>query len=425
MFVNYAAHAGVVASNASTSPNIITPTLTWDFNDVLVMDFNPPGVENINDRPRINIWRDVNGEPDFNYLKYISGGKDVLSPAPTGEIVQIWGDRRTGSITFPTTSIGENITAGIDLFTHPFATPVNITPPLNEWTVDSTSVSGEIKYQYIFKTGEKYPEVNIELDYDPSCLPINIPTCGSEDFIAYSGTGIGGCPIFGCVDSALFIGYESGSLYNNETWINGANSGGFGSWTFYSGGGSFRTISGSTQNGRSGIGSEAFYMVGNSGNIGIGHTGTFIFTNNFSSGQSISVDVNYSWFKGGRYVSFITGLNPEQYLYRVVHSNSDALTAQRVINASWSPISTEIVANAYNKAYTYELINYGNAIEFNVLEYNTNNIIYTNTLIGEGINFNMIKGLSFYANLDAVPAADWYNYGMFFNNIKYRSGISF
>lgn len=426
MFGNYAAQAGVIASNAATSPNIITSTITWDFNDILVLDFNPPGVENINDRPRINIWRDVDAVPDLNYLKYVSGGKDILSPAPTGEIVQLWGDRRTGSITFPTTSIGENITVGVDLFTHPFATPVNITPPLNEWTVDSITVTGEIKYQYVFSTGNKFPQINIELDYNPICLPVNIPTCDSEQFIAYSGTGVNGCPIFGCVDSAQFIGYESGGLYNNNTWINGANSGGFGDWSFNSGAGSYRSISGSTQNGRSGIGDNAFYIVGSKDVTPSSHTSTFILSNNFSSGESISVDVNYSWFKGERLVSFITGLDAQQYLYRIQHTNnSDALRAQRIFNPLWSAIDTEIVPNAYNKAYTYELRNYGNALEFNVLEYNTNIIIYTNTLIGNGIDFNMIKGLSFIANLNDVPESDWYNYGMFFNNIKYRSGIIF
>jgi hypothetical protein len=595
MYGNFAAHAGVIANNASISPNVITPTLTWNFNDVLVMDFSPPGTQNLNDRPRINIWRDINGTPDLSYLKFISGGRDMLSPAPSGIIYQPWGDRRTGTITFPTTSIDQGIIVGIDLFTHPFATPINLSPPLNEWIIDSTGVSGEIKYQYRFKTGVKFPQVNIELAYNPSCLPINIPSCNLEQIIAYSGTGVNGCPRFGCADpttydptgnppdvsincvelspvvmkgyafyrhdpnnrgcnvpgigtlsarcvsghvcdrtnflprlvfgdgnivnankqinlnnlssypngpfdredtfeftipntipltgqqinlnlqcqspgndchigvtyivmtittginqttlifdncvapgvltkvpvvcqpgTAAFIGIESGSLYNNNTWINGASVGGFGSWNFISGTGSLRNISNSTQNGRTGIGNQAFYMVGHSGTGFVSaHTGTFTLTNNLASGQSISVDTNYSWNKGTRNVSLITGLNAEQFLYRVQHSNNDTLRVLRASTPEFNSINQQIVANAFNRAYTYKLTNYGTGLGFEVREYNTSNIIYFNLLTGNGINYDMVRGLSFITSLDNVQPVDWFNYGMFFNNVKFSSGLRF
>lgn len=594
MFGDYAAHAGIIANNAS-SPNVITPSLTWNFNDVLVMDFSPPGSQNINDRPRINIWRDIYGTPDFTYLKYASGGRYVLSPAPSGYILEPWGDRRTGSITFPTTSIGDGIVVGVDLFTHPFATPVNLVPPLNQWTVDSVSVSGEIKYQYIFPTGNKFPQVNIELAYKPSCVPVTLPNCTIEEVTTYLGTGTNGCPIFGCAPpttydptgnppvveincvelnpvvikgyafyrhysnnlgcnvpgigvlnarcaqghvcnrtnflprlvfsdgnivnankeitlnnfssyptgpydredtfeftipntvpltgqqinfnlqckspgndchigvtyiamtmttginqtilvfdncvapgiltrvpvvclpgTAAFIGVESGALYNNNTWINGASVGGFGAWNFISGSGSFRNISNSTQNGRSGIGNQAFYIVGNSGTGFISaHTGTFTLPNNLLSGQSISVDVNYSWNKGTRHVSFITGLNAEQYLYRIQHSNNDTLRALRVGTPQFGAIDTQIVSNAFNKAYTYKLTNYGTGLGFEVREYGTSNLLYANFLTSGQVNVNLIKGLGFTASLDNVPSIDWLNYGMYFNNVKFSSGIIF
>lgn len=828
MFGNFTAQAGVISNLISNSPNIIKPTLTWDFNNVLVMDFNPPGFENINDRPRINVWRDVNGTPDFNYLLYISGGKDVLSPAPTGQIVQPWGDRRTGIYTFPSTSItetyinnpynlkqkltgsqgflgssvdmnndgtililgvpgyniryspididlevgaafiytgnsnngwklkqilsgdsassrfghavsingegnvllmsgpyqdnvngeqagaalvytgnavngwqlkqkltGENISgrfglitdisndgniliinaqrhnetqnagaayvytgntvngwqlkqqftgttefenlglsvasnmdgtvliitntnsafvytgnamfgwkiketltgdalgvnygfsstinkegkvliigdrlydldgfaplgfrgigaayvytgnaidgwkfkqkltgnmansffgcslsinddstiltmgayaygenetslgsvfiytgspntswqlnqqligdsegdlfgasvstssegnillvssvgdddggvsagaaslfsitptpkfeiiAGLDLFTHPFSIPKNISPPLSLWTINANNVTGEIQYQYKFKVGETNPQIFVELDYNSNCTPGGIseytwpiPTCNETQSILYVGTGINGCPIFTCVDNPSFF-TEIGSLYNSSNWISGPGKAGFGDWSFNSGNGSFRNISNSTQNGRQSIGDQSFFMVGSSGNIN-SHTGNFLLYNNLLSGESLSFNANYSWFAGSRIISILTGNSPNQFLCRTIHQNStaDALTFNRPLSVFGPQINTTITGNAFNKAFTYEIKNLGTGIVFNTYLYNQNAPLYSSLFTGNNINFNIVKGISFVTTLNNVPIQDWFNYGLYFNNIYYNN----
>jgi hypothetical protein len=291
MFGNFAAQAGVISTNKSGSPNFINPKLTWDFKDVLVMDFRPPGVQNLNDRPRINIWRSSDGNPDFNFLIYASGGKRILSPAPTGILIEPWGDRSTGSYEFPTVSISDNETviAGIDLFTFPWATPIMIEPPLNQWVTGFSNID-ELKYQYQFNVGETNPNFNIILDYKPNCKPVNIPVCQSNQFLAYIGRNFNDCPIFQCVNTNTFI--ERGSLYNSNTWVGGPGLA-YGSWVFNSGLGSFRSISNPIQNGRQSIANPAFFMVGNSGSQISSHTGTFLFNTRLDkSGQFISLDAN-------------------------------------------------------------------------------------------------------------------------------------
>lgn len=424
MFGNFSAQAGVIASIQSLSPNIITPTVNWNFNDVLVMDFNPPGVENVNDRPRINIWRDVDGVPDYNYLKYVSGGKTVLSPAPTGKLIQPWGDRNTGTVTFPTTSILQNqITVGIDLFTHNFALPINISPPANQWIVNTTGVTGEIQYQYRFVVGPKNPVVNISLDYTQSCKPINIPNCPSNQVLVFVGTGaINGCPIFICEDPTLFI--EQGSLYNNNTWINGPGIE-FGTWNFNSGLNSIRNISNSNQHpGRQSIGNQSFFMVGPSGALSSSHIGLLSLNNKLSSGQSLSIDANYAYFGGIRDILFKTGNGANDYIYRIRHANSNALSFTRQQFNNFAIVNSTITGDAYSKAFTYKVINLGTGLLFEATQLNSSSVLLSNIITGLNIDFNIISGLSIEATLSNVPSVDWFNYGIYFNNITFISGIN-
>jgi hypothetical protein len=199
MFGNLSAQAGVISTAQAVSPNIISAKLTWNFNDVFVLDFEP-NIGNFNDRPRINVWRDRDGIPDFDFLIYAGAGRDFISPVPTGYFVQPFGDRNTGQYIFPSTSVGNEIIAGIDFFTHTFA-PIKtatLSPPLNEWTVN-TSTPGEIQYSYQFRLGEKNPQINIEIDYLSNCKPFQLIDC-SGDALIYSGINNSGCPVFKCAE---------------------------------------------------------------------------------------------------------------------------------------------------------------------------------------------------------------------------------
>lgn len=424
MFGNFAAQAGVVSLNASTSPNLITPTLNWNFNDVIVFDFSPPGVENINDRPRLNVFRSVDGVPDFNYLRFVSGGQKLLSPSPTGKVLEPWGDRRTGEIRFSTTSIGNQIIAGVDLFTHPFALPVNISPPLNEWTIDSTSVPGEIKYQYQFIVGQKNPQININLQYNPTCVAngsVTLPNCSQSQYTVYVGTGSNGCPIYICENIASLI--ERGSLYNIDTW-SGNGVAGFGTWLLTSGIGTLRNISDSTQLNRQSIGSESFFIVGSRNSFSsIPHDVNFNLKTGLRSGDSLSIDANYAWFDGSRIISF-TGSNSKSQ-YEFIHAGSDALRYNRtaIVNGSNEISNLTITGNAFQKAFTYKATNLGTGFLMQVYQYESTNILYSDIVTGNNIDWNnFVRGITCTAFIGSpinVPIENWFNYGIYFNNITY------
>jgi hypothetical protein len=420
MFGNFTAQAGVIANNLNSSINVISPTVIWDFNNVLVMDYAPYGNENINDRPRINLWRNVNGLSDNNLLVYVSGGMDILSPAPTGNIISIWGDRRTGQVKFLPFSISsdgtDEISAGIDLFTHTFAKPINISPPINEWVIESGIIPNEIKYQYKFKTGETNPIINIELDYNSNCLPINIPSCQQNQSLAYLGTNPSNCPEFFCIDN--FSSLERASLYNTNTWVTGSGLAGFGYWLFSSGSGSFRNISNSNQNGRLNIGNEAFFIVGNSGSQITAHQVNFILNEPLKTGEALYTDVNYSWFKGSRVVTF---LGTNNFEFRFIHSGMDPIFYGIFENNNF--ISGGFISNnAYNKAFTYKICNINNGIEVKTQELNSNDF-YLSMYTGWTGNYQipLITGVSFFASLNnIILESDFYNYGLYFNNIKFN-----
>ena len=426
MFGNFSAQAGVIASNVISSPNIIQPTLVWNFNNVLILDFNPPGIENLNDRPRINSWRNNGGTTDLSYLKFLSGGKTMLSPAPTGFLIEPWGDRNTGSIRLPQTSIGGSKTAGVDLFTHNFATPINLSPSLPQWSIDGTSVTGEIKYQYLFKTGAKYPVINIELDYKNNCKPVNIPNCNPlTELLVYRGTGVAdGCPLFSCISRSSFTSFsEIGGAYTND-WNTGLGKALFGTWEFISGSGSFRTISPSTQFGRQSIGSLAFFIVGNTGNLNTGHIVNFKLVKSLNSGASLSFDVNYAYNGGSREVIFRGANNSNQYRFFHGNANNNLLYFRSgVTNGSSGTGNVLITGNAYLKAFNYKVTNLGTGMEMRVTSSGFHiNPLYLDTITGNGIDWsNFVTGISFITNTNNLPQVDWFNYGMYFNNIQFES----
>jgi hypothetical protein len=434
MFGNFAGQAGIIASNSISSPNIIEPSLTWNFSGVVVLDFLPPGLENFNDRPRINIWRDVNGQPDFDYLKFVSGGLNMLSPAPTGRLIQPWGNRNTGQITFPRTSIGENIIAGVDLFTHNFAPPVILSPPIQEWVIDNTSVVGEIKYQYRFKTGQKYPNINIELDYLNQCKPVNIPSCDPiKEVLIFIGTGTNGCPIFSCRDRETYATFsEAGVLYSpTTTWNNGTGRANFGVWNIITGSGAFRSIPFLSNNfpaGRPSIGNNVFFFVGNSGSISTGHRIDFNLIERMTKNSKLSLDISYGWNAGRREVIF-RGANNNVAQYRFFHGNvNDELRYFRSGITNGTPgLSTngvQLTGSAFTRAFNYELIHLGTGMQINVRSPNTGpnqNLIYSDTVNGTIDWSRFITGISFVtSNLPNISQVDYNNYGIYFNNIKYQ-----
>jgi hypothetical protein len=442
MFGNFTATAGVVASNFVNSPNIIEPTINWNFNDVFILDFNPPGVENINDRPRINSWRDNDGIPDFRYLQYLSGGQIMLSPAPVGTLIQPWGNRKTGSYKLSKLSIGGNRLAGIDLFTHNFATPINLNPPIQEWSIDnSLASSGELKYQYLFKTGNKYPVIDIEIDYKNNCKPVTIPTCNPDtQLLSYIGTGaLNGCPIFSCINKSVFTtSLEVGDAYDID-WIDGPGKALFGRWSFSSGFGTFRNTSNSNQFGRQSIGNDAFFIVGTTGSILSSHIANFDLTKQLNTGSSLSFDVNYAWYGGVREVIFrgYGGIIQEfgsphpdainNTRYRFFHGENDNLTFfTSGIAGVPTTTGTHLITGglgAYLKAFNYRLTNLGTGMEMVVRSTGISEPLYINRITGLNIDWsNFVTGLTFTARtFPNVSPVDWFNYGLYFNNIKYET----
>lgn len=154
MFGNYAAQAGVIAGKNFASVNI-----EWDFNNVLVLGFDP-FPSNVNDRPRINTWRS-----DSTNLTYMSGGRYVFYPpfSTTGQIFEPWGNRNTGikNVNIP---LAGNTFAGVDAFI-PSGVNVTFEPPIgpNSWQKVGT-IPNEDQYQYVLKNG-KNPNLKIYL-YD-------------------------------------------------------------------------------------------------------------------------------------------------------------------------------------------------------------------------------------------------------------------
>jgi len=328
-----------------------------------------------------------------------------------------------GAVSIYTTR--QNIIAGVDLFTHTFATPINLSPPLNEWSIEP-SAPGELKYQYKFKVGEKTPQINIELDYNPICISngsTTLPTCSLFEILVFDGTSFDGCPIFLCKDLEKYN--ELGSLYTTNTWT-GNGLAGFGTWNYISGTGTFRTIGNSNQLDRQSIGDQAFFVVGNTGSVERTHTVEYNLNRPFVKDNSLSVDVNYAWNGGARSVMF-KGANNSNYQHNFVHSGNDELKYFRNTGVGITAINNlTITGNVYQKAITYKIYHLGTGVLVQAYPYqSTGAIIYSDLVGSNNINWNTyITGLSFSANLSNSSNIDWFNYGMYFNNIEYDNNFN-
>lgn len=315
--------------------------------------------------------------------------------------------------------IGGNnsIIAGIDLFTHSFALPKTATlmPPLNQWTIKS-EVPGETQYQYKFNVGQTTPQINIELEYQQNCNVV-LPNCQFNEETVYLGNNISGCPVFECYQP--FSPKEYGLLYNINTW-SGAGLAGFGNWSFSSGSGSRRDISDSSQLDRESIGFLSFFTVGNTGSTNTTHTVNFDLTENITSGASLSLDANYAWNGGTREI-ILKGANSINQ-YRFTHGGNDSLRYNRVSIPNGSPqiLNSTITGNIFRKAVKYQISNLGTGFRLNIFyPHNSNNILYSDIVTGNNINWNnFVTGITFSSSLSNSPIQDWYNYGMYFNNIE-------
>jgi hypothetical protein len=205
MFNNYAAHIGILTNVGSQ--RIITAKVKWDFNSGIILGYGGDNIDNSGDRPRINFWRS-----DSQYTQYVSGGRYVLYPMPTGDLTEPWGNRNTGDYTFQIPLSG-SLYAGIDLFTHSYLLPTGLNPPSNEWTVTTNNESNEVKYQYRFKNNEISKNITIELGTGICGRP-SIPTRSPGQKIIYSVDG-NNCPKF-----TLLSGFWSFNTATNKAISN-------------------------------------------------------------------------------------------------------------------------------------------------------------------------------------------------------------
>ncbi len=202
----------------------------------------------------------------------------------------------------------------------------------------------------------------------------------------------------------VLIGSSSGSQYTTATWTNGAPNA-FGSWFFNNGGGgALNNISDSTQNDRTSIGSQSFFIVGGTNNSFID-----VFAplgGSLSSGQSISLNANYSWNGGTRGIEFEQAFGVGG-LFRFEHGGGDALRFGVGTNA------TAIFADAFNQAFTY-----------NVSFVNSSQVAVSASLFGNSTPFfttnltvaAMPNQVKFYTG-GYSGGADQNNFGLYFNNI--------
>lgn len=202
----------------------------------------------------------------------------------------------------------------------------------------------------------------------------------------------------------VLIGSSSGSQYSTATWTNGATSA-LGGWFISNpGGGAFNNIGDSTQNGRTSIGSQSFFIVG-------GTSGSFIdvyapLGGLLGSGQSISLSANYSWNGGTRGIEFTSSGG----LFRFEHSGSDALFLKGT-----GITDTQISANVFNQALTYN-VSYSDANSVNIgvsLFGNPSPFFTTNVAVA-----NMPNEVKFYVGgITDNSLANQNNYGLYFNNV--------
>ena len=204
-------------------------------------------------------------------------------------------------------------------------------------------------------------------------------------------------------NAQVIIGSEDGSQYSTATWTNGAP-GVLSTWYINSGTGAINNISDSTQNGRASIGSQAFFILGGPGSTyidvykGLGGS--------LASGQSFSLDANYSWNGGTRVIAieeaFGAGL-----LFQFEHGGDDSL--RFVVGST----TNTVLANAFNQALTY-----------NVAYLNASQVAVSASLFGSGTPlFTTNLTVSAMPNQVHLYTGGYgggtgqENYGLYFNNL--------
>jgi hypothetical protein len=202
-------------------------------------------------------------------------------------------------------------------------------------------------------------------------------------------------------NAQVLIGSSSGSNYTTATWTNGAPNA-FNGWFINSGAGASNNISDSTgTTGRASIGSQAFYIVGNTNNVFIdvyAPLGGLL-----SSGQSISLSANYGWSDGSRGIEFTSGGG----LFRFEHDGAG-------LSLKGTGFSdTLITNNAYNQAFTYN-VSFLNATTVSVSAslFGGGSLLSTNITVS-----GMPNEIKFYATAGNVGAGDVPNTGLYFNNL--------
>lgn len=119
-------------------------SVSWNSGTTRITAYNPgqPIGENDFDRPRINTFR-----TDGTFVVYASAGQVVYNPV-TNTTSTPWGDRRVGTLNLNIPLHG-SLSAGVDFFTDDrLPTPV-FSPPIGQWSVETTGNPNERKYQYI------------------------------------------------------------------------------------------------------------------------------------------------------------------------------------------------------------------------------------------------------------------------------------
>ncbi len=120
--------------------------IDWDLTSVPVTSFDPAG--NVNDRPRINTFRE-----DDKFIEYLSAGGIYEDPNTHVTSTPPWGDRSTGSYSTNIPVYDHEGTStdildiGVDVFAAEWMT-VTLVPSVENWTV-TTPNPGEKRYQYI------------------------------------------------------------------------------------------------------------------------------------------------------------------------------------------------------------------------------------------------------------------------------------
>lgn len=200
------------------------------------------------------------------------------------------------------------------------------------------------------------------------------------------------------------IGSTSGSDYTTETWISGA-SGPFGDWFISKQGDSLNNISNSNQNGRTSIGTEAFFILGGTGSEYIDVYSPL--GGSLASGQSVGLYANYSWNAGVRGIEFEEAFG-EGGLFRFEHGG-----AENALRYFAGDTTTTILENAFNQAIAYN-ISYSSPTVVNV----------SASILGDAEPFfttsvtvaAMPNQIKFYTG-GYAGGDDQINYGMYFNNL--------